>query len=120
MVNEPSMKTSVAVFKRMNINESKREGCGDHNGINAHICAALVIRYNAIHQTVKIFSPRADMHWDGFLRPAVMRAHKSAFGPQSQVNEPCIPDDNPLFFFQAEDGIRDLTVTGVQMCALPI
>src|SRR2546430_6546733 len=28
--------------------------------------------------------------------------------------EPCI------FFFQAEDGIRDLTVTGVQTCALPI
>src|SRR5688572_32613673 len=25
-----------------------------------------------------------------------------------------------LFVFQAEDGIRDLTVTGVQTCALPI
>src|SRR5205085_663838 len=24
------------------------------------------------------------------------------------------------FFFEAEDGIRDLTVTGVQTCALPI
>src|SRR5256886_11082338 len=33
-----------------------------------------------------------------------------------KVNEPgmCV------FFFQAEDGIRDLTVTGVQTCALPI
>src|SRR2546430_5893714 len=28
--------------------------------------------------------------------------------------------DELLFFFQAEDGIRDLTVTGVQTCALPI
>src|SRR2546430_13369910 len=28
--------------------------------------------------------------------------------------------ENPVFFFQAEDGIRDLTVTGVQTCALPI
>src|SRR2546430_13548905 len=27
---------------------------------------------------------------------------------------------SPVFFFQAEDGIRDLTVTGVQTCALPI
>src|SRR5689334_24257018 len=26
----------------------------------------------------------------------------------------------PFFFFQAEDGIRDGTVTGVQTCALPI
>src|SRR5437762_12148479 len=25
-----------------------------------------------------------------------------------------------LFFFQAEDGIRDTSVTGVQACALPI
>src|SRR2546430_4428837 len=25
-----------------------------------------------------------------------------------------------VIFFQAEDGIRDLTVTGVQTCALPI
>src|SRR5205085_4162695 len=25
-----------------------------------------------------------------------------------------------FFFFQAEDGIRDLTVTGVKTCALPI
>src|SRR5438046_3919620 len=26
----------------------------------------------------------------------------------------------PSFFFQAEDGIRDWSVTGVQTCALPI
>src|SRR6267143_2678471 len=29
-------------------------------------------------------------------------------------------DMSCLFFFQAEDGIRDGTVTGVQTCALPI
>src|SRR5256886_13560752 len=34
----------------------------------------------------------------------------------STVRDVC-PD---FFFFQAEDGIRDLTVTGVQTCALPI
>src|SRR5207302_7771548 len=28
--------------------------------------------------------------------------------------------DVPLFFFQAEDGIRGFHVTGVQTCALPI
>src|SRR2546430_5662621 len=34
----------------------------------------------------------------------------------------CLPDLLRVFFFffQAEDGIRDLTVTGVQTCALPI
>ena len=28
--------------------------------------------------------------------------------------------NNVFFFFQAEDGIRDYDVTGVQTCALPI
>src|SRR5260370_28886240 len=28
--------------------------------------------------------------------------------------------DSTIFFFQAEDGIRDSSVTGVQTCALPI
>src|SRR5205085_5807930 len=33
---------------------------------------------------------------------------------------PCPTMGSSYFFFQAEDGIRDLTVTGVQTCALPI
>src|SRR2546430_6536612 len=32
----------------------------------------------------------------------------------------CVAVVSFVFFFQAEDGIRDLTVTGVQTCALPI
>src|SRR6266853_283153 len=36
-----------------------------------------------------------------------------AFGSDHVLND-------LLFFYQAEDGIRDLTVTGVQTCALPI
>src|SRR5690348_17416662 len=31
-----------------------------------------------------------------------------------------LPADDIFFFFQAEDGIRDGRVTGVQTCALPI
>src|SRR5688572_10364055 len=31
-----------------------------------------------------------------------------------------VSENSGVFFFQAEDGIRDLTVTGVQTCALPI
>src|SRR5205809_85708 len=30
------------------------------------------------------------------------------------------PREISIFFFQAEDGIRDVAVTGVQTCALPI
>src|SRR2546421_781708 len=32
----------------------------------------------------------------------------------------CLFESFFFFFFQAEDGIRDLIVTGVQTCALPI
>src|SRR5260370_35621801 len=31
-----------------------------------------------------------------------------------------VPMPSIIFFFQAEDGIRDSSVTGVQTCALPI
>src|SRR2546421_4395229 len=34
--------------------------------------------------------------------------------------EMCTSQSLFFFFFQAEDGIRDLIVTGVQTCALPI
>src|SRR5256885_8283713 len=32
----------------------------------------------------------------------------------------CVDVSDHVFFFQAEDGIRDYKVTGVQTCALPI
>src|SRR2546429_7398437 len=32
----------------------------------------------------------------------------------------CMVQSIVVFFFQAEDGIRDVAVTGVQTCALPI
>src|SRR2546428_1229112 len=38
------------------------------------------------------------------------------YHPGSGTSEP----SPSCFFFQAEDGIRDLIVTGVQTCALPI
>src|SRR2546430_12498816 len=37
-----------------------------------------------------------------------------------QYSQQCSRVSGSVFFFQAEDGIRDLTVTGVQTCALPI
>src|SRR5256886_10435093 len=37
-----------------------------------------------------------------------------------EIDHPRGDGAGDLFFFQAEDGIRYLTVTGVQTCALPI
>src|SRR2546430_9822636 len=39
---------------------------------------------------------------------------------RSRPGEQASAELEASFFFQAEDGIRDLTVTGVQTCALPI
>src|SRR5947209_14490109 len=44
-----------------------------------------------------------------YTRPAILR------GSKLTTNRTCL-----FFFFQAEDGIRDIGVTGVQTCALPI
>src|SRR2546430_6485034 len=48
----------------------------------------------------------------------------SSYDPSSQQEHVEAPVKDVcgcvFFFFQAEDGIRDLTVTGVQTCALPI
>src|SRR2546430_4973661 len=40
--------------------------------------------------------------------------------PSSATVTVAMPESGCFFFFQAEGGIRDLTVTGVQTCALPI
>src|SRR5206468_6964851 len=45
------------------------------------------------------------------------RAEGAALAPPSAHGERA---RLAVFFFQAEDGIRDLIVTGVQTCALPI
>src|SRR3989339_1392614 len=62
----------------------------------------------------------------------VINSSKSAAFPIITLETPCsmatkalsnlgiIPANICLFFFQAEDGIRDWSVTGVQTCALPI
>src|SRR2546430_12972961 len=53
--------------------------------------------------------------WAGL--PCTLVASKFSFRSYSRgMHSECYV----FFFFQAEDGIRDLTVTGVQTCALPI
>src|SRR5689334_23952263 len=47
------------------------------------------------------------------------RDRTSCSNGASGIYESSVPMDF-FFFFQAEDGIRDGTVTGVQTCALPI
>src|SRR2546421_7003010 len=56
------------------------------------------------------------------LMPVVFVAPKDAVYQKvlSNVEEVRARGGRVIFFFQAEDGIRDLIVTGVQTCALPI
>src|SRR5215471_19771804 len=48
----------------------------------------------------------------------IRRAHLARIDAAAEPT--VLIDDEYFFFFQAEDGIRDLYVTGVQTCALPI
>src|SRR5256885_10923965 len=45
---------------------------------------------------------------------------RSARADRTLFNRSVITGLRSVFFFQAEDGIRDYKVTGVQTCALPI
>src|SRR2546430_10143831 len=69
--------------------------------------------------------------WEGIESAATKPFGFMKFTPGPGIGGHCIPLDphylawkmrtlNYNFFFQAEDGIRNLTVTGVQTCALPI
>src|SRR5256886_600559 len=48
----------------------------------------------------------------------IRRRWAAVGGPVTVMTD--ITEQKRVFFFHAEDGIRDLTVTGVQTCALPI
>src|SRR6202522_3884325 len=53
--------------------------------------------------------------------PAVRDARRVCASHRALRTQACIVQRVRLvFFFQAEDGIRDVVVTGVQTCALPI
>src|SRR2546430_7579282 len=54
------------------------------------------------------------------MRSDIPVTRRRAVGPRVVNGERRAYWQRYLFFFQAEDGIRDLTVTGVQTCALPI
>src|ERR1022692_1655243 len=62
----------------------------------------------------------------GMRRPSQKPRVLSTRGVTSRETKygPCVPvrvgEQCVFFFFQAEDGIRDYKVTGVQTCALPI
>src|SRR5207249_9252054 len=56
-------------------------------------------------------------------RPDSMRSAPAGCGPAAPCwGDSCLASSasRRKFFFQAEDGIRDRNVTGVQTCALPI
>src|SRR5258707_5314246 len=53
--------------------------------------------------------------------PTLGQRRNQAAPPDVNMNQICLSCSMPCsFFFQAEDGIRDIGVTGVQTCALPI
>src|SRR6267378_5580844 len=53
------------------------------------------------------------------IREQAIRSPARPFRDENRPGKP-LSAANAHFFFQAEDGIRDLYVTGVQTCALPI
>src|SRR5256885_5764 len=61
--------------------------------------------------------PNPDEAVPSFVSGAMAKAGKGLLEGTLQAGTSAVSDN---FFFQAEDGIRDYKVTGVQTCALPI
>src|SRR2546430_7341520 len=66
---------------------------------------------NDVNRLTRLFTE--DVYYEDATLGAVSRGRPAMAGFATSVFV-------GFFFFQAEDGIRDLTVTGVQTCALPI
>src|SRR2546430_7763433 len=66
------------------------------------------------------------LFWEVYMRFGSTREMLQYYCSDSEdeaLRKLCVERDlneREVFFFQAEEGIRDLTVTGVQTCALPI
>src|SRR5256886_7533451 len=58
--------------------------------------------------------------WRGLFRKRGEARQEGGLPREPGSRLTLISSSDFFFFFQAEDGIRDLTVTGVQTCALPI
>src|SRR6266704_3247749 len=69
-------------------------------------------RWSPYHYKKKVISVARDQGMLAALPPGAIWAQMSTIGVAGI--------DRVVFFFQAEDGIRDRNVTGVQTCALPI
>src|SRR3989440_7938065 len=86
------------------INNVRDWWSGNIEGSNNKLCDEWTYRYKDIHyskQKITELVPSKKVVW------LVLDSYLNFI-------------EDKTFFFQAEDGIRDLIVTGVQTCALPI
>src|SRR5580692_8491696 len=70
-----------------------------------------------VSQPIKGTAPRVSGNVAADLRTGLAREASTKDQAENVMVVDLVRND---FFFQAEDGIRRLTVTGVQTCALPI
>src|SRR2546429_5287277 len=63
-------------------------------------------------------SPQPGQHGDAPADGKLPSPHRQEGTGPERIRK--TPGPGSVFFFQAEDGIRDVAVTGVQTCALPI
>src|SRR5260370_1109817 len=81
-------------------------------GSSAHLGASIVYAYRARHRPRRRIKQRQQRNGGSARWWTASTAEKG--------NDICVSVVFCFFFFQAEDGIRDSSVTGVQTCALPI
>src|SRR5690348_979561 len=77
--------------------------------IGLHILAAWALASGLARKLIEVLAPPSEVD----ILEEVKQEDEQPPPPPPEM-------ERPAFFFQAEDGIRDGRVTGVQTCALPI
>src|SRR2546430_3688790 len=112
----PQRKGSPRLYNHQSTNllcESKR--------IRPWLCFSMNVNTNWLPGALRLFNvliseeTRSSVRY--MKRPSAIQTARSV---ESKLFLISASLSKAVFFFQAEDGIRDLTVTGVQTCALPI
>src|SRR5207245_5037683 len=80
----------------------------------ANVMAVIFRRFGSINQVIHWIVLLKELKWSSLWLVVVLAALLLRLVVAPRL---CFLG---FFFFQAEDGIRDATVTGVQTCALPI
>jgi hypothetical protein len=95
MMHQISMDASIAIFKRVNIDEPERQHRCSDNSVEI-LLFPLIEGYQSRHKRGNILMARVNMIWDRLLRIWVVLTNKAAFAAEAHFQKTLVTDDDVL------------------------